>query len=146
MVKGGVVLRLLAITAVTAGCSSNGHVNKTSGSSVIYGQQYEADARPIRVATTNFLKYEGSPVSASQAAPFSKALLTFADVLLAQPWPASAEADIRKLAATSRQEGTVLQSGLTASNGLQIDGLEGDATAEAVKVRTDLGLPPPPSA
>ncbi len=139
------MLRLLAVVATTAGCSSRDHGVNTGGSAN-YGQQYEADARPIRVATTNFLKYEGSQVSPSQAAPFSKALLTFADVLLAQRWPTSAEADIRKLAATSKQEGTVLQSGLTASNGLQVDQLEGDATAEAVKVRADLGLPPPPSA
>lgn len=145
MRKGGLVLRLIAVSAVAAGCSSKDHRVNASGDSVNYGQQYEADARPMHVATTNFLKYEGSQVSPSQAAPFSKALLTFADVLSAQRWPTSAEADIRKLAATSKQEGTVLQSGLTASNGLQVDELEGDATAEAVKVRSDLGLPPPPS-
>ncbi len=142
MVKGGAALSVLVVAAVTAACSSNGHGVKTGGTGN-YAQQYEADARPVRVATTNFLRYQGSLVSPTQAAPFSKALMTFADVLLAQTWPASAEADIRKLAATSRQEGTVLEAGLTASNGLQIDQLEGDATAEAVKVRTDLGLPPP---
>lgn len=142
IVKGGRVLSVLATAAVVAACSSNGHGVKTGGT-VNYAQQYEADARPVRAATINFLKYQGSLVSPTQAAPFSKAFMTFADVLLAQTWPTSAEADIRKLAATSRQEGTVLQAGLTASDGLQIDQLEGDVTAEAVKVRTDLGLPPP---
>jgi hypothetical protein len=145
MRKGGVVVSLLAITAIAAGCSSKDHEVDTSGASVNYGQQYEADARPVRLAATNYLKYEGSLVSPSQAAPLSKALVTFADVPLAPRWPAGDEVDVRKLADTSNQEGTVLQSGLTANNSLQIDELEGDATAEAVKVRTDLGLPPPPS-
>ena len=144
MVKGRVLLGALVIAAFAAACSSNSHGVKT-GTSVNNSQQYEGDARPVRLATTNFLKYEGSLVSSSQAAPFSKALITFADVLLAQTWPNNAEADIRKLAATSRLEGTVLQAGLTARNGLQIDELEGGATTEAQKVRSDLGLPPPPA-
>ena len=59
MVKGGVVRSLLAITAVTAGCSSNGHDVKTSGRSVDYGQQYESDARPIRIADDQLSQIRG---------------------------------------------------------------------------------------